>query len=35
MNLKKLLFWMPWPPPLWVLALAIVVVVVAAGMLAL
>lgn len=31
--LKNLLFWMPWPPPPWVLILALAVVGIAAAML--
>ena len=29
--MRNLLIWMPWPPPKWVLALAVAVVIIAAG----
>jgi hypothetical protein len=32
-KLWNLIFWMPWPPPRWVVALALLVVTLAAAML--
>ena len=30
-GLKRLIFWMPWPPPWWIWFLALIVVAAAAG----
>jgi hypothetical protein len=31
-RLRRAIFWMPWPPPWWIWALAILVVLIAAAM---
>ncbi len=31
-GLKRLILWMPWPPPWWIWLLALIVVAAAAGM---